>query len=140
MEPHISLITLGVQDLPRSRAFYEQLGFKASSASQPTVVFLSAGGVALSLFGRAELAADACVADSPPGFSGVTLACNVASEPQVDALIAHAVACGATLRKSGQKVFWGGYAGYFADPDGHLWEVAFNPFMPVSADGRIALP
>ncbi len=140
MQPHISLVTLGVRDLPRSRAFYERLGFTASSASQPTVVFLRAGGVALSLFDRAALAADACVADSAPGFSGVTLACNVASEAAVDAMIAHAVVCGAVLRKPGQKVFWGGYAGYFADPDGHLWEVAHNPFVPVLADGRIELP
>ena len=140
MAPHISLVTLGVHDLPKSRAFYEQLGFKTSSASQPTVAFLRAGAVALSLFSRASLAEDACVTDSRPGFAGVTLACNVASEAEVDALIAHAVACGATLKKPGQKVFWGGYSGYFADPDGHLWEVAFNPFVPPLPDGRIALP
>src|SRR5690606_37833795 len=92
MAPHVSLVTLGVRDLARAKIFYERLGFKASAASQPTVVFMAAGAVALSLYGRADLAADACVADSAPGFSGVTLACNVASEAEVDALIAQAVA------------------------------------------------
>ena len=77
--------------------------------------------------------------ESPPGFGGSALAYNTRSEAEVDELLAHAVACGATLKKPGQKVFWGGYAGYFADPDGHLWEVAHNPFFPLAADGRIAL-
>lgn len=140
MAPHVSLVTLGVDDLPRARAFYERLGFKASSASQPTVVFMQAGAVALSLFSRAALADDAHATDSRPGFSGITLACNVASAAEVDALLAHAVACGGTLKKPGQKVFWGGYSGYFADPDGHLWEVAHNPFVPLAEDGRIMLP
>ena len=140
MRPHISLVTLGVSDLPRARSFYERLGFTASAASQPTVAFFQVGALVLSLYGRDALAEDACVAPTQPGFSGVTLACNLASEEAVDAMLPHAVACGAVLNKAGQKVFWGGYSGYFADPDGHLWEVAFNPFVPLSQDGRLTLP
>ncbi|MFM9940398.1 MAG: VOC family protein [Hyphomicrobiaceae bacterium] len=140
MTPHVSLITLGVTDMARARAFYERLGFKASAASQPTVTFFQVGGVVVSLYGRDALAEDACVATSKPAFSGITLACNVASEAEVDALLAHAVACGAALAKPGQKVFWGGYSGYFADPDGHLWEVAHNPFVALDPEGRVTLP
>ncbi len=140
MTPHVSLITLGVDDMARARAFYERLGFKSSAASQPTVTFFQIGGVVISLFDRDKLAEDAGVAASRPGFSGITLACNVASEVDVDATLAHAVTCGATLKKPGQKVFWGGYSGYFADLDGHLWEVAHNPFFPLDAEGRVKLP
>jgi uncharacterized protein len=140
MRPRLTLVTLGVSDMARSRAFYEALGFKASSASQDSVTFFNAGGVVLGLFGRAALADDAHVADSEPGFSGVALAHNTASEAEVDRVLAHALVCGATLKKPAQKVFWGGYSGYFADPDGHLWEVAYNPFMPLDADGHMTLP
>ena len=140
MQPRLTLVTLGVSDMARARRFYEQLGFTASSASQPSVTFMSAGGVVLSLFGRADLAADAQVADAPTGFAAITLAYNCRSEAEVDTVIAHAVACGAAIKKRAQKVFWGGYAGYFADPDSHLWEVAYNPFMPMDADGRLQLP
>ena len=141
MEPRLSIITLGVADIARSRAFYEALGFKASSASQETVTFFSAGGVVLALYGRHELAADALAADEGRnGFSGVTLAHNCRSEAEVDAVLAEACRVGATLRKPGQKVFWGGYSGYFSDPDGHLWEVAHNPFVPFADDGRLILP
>lgn len=140
MQPRISLLTLGVADMAKARAFYEALGFTASSASQPTVTFLQAGGVVLSLYGRAALAEDAMVADSDPGFSGITIAHCVASEAEVDAVLAQAVRCGGTLKKTGQKVFWGGYSGYFADLDGHLWEVAHNPFFPLDAKGAVTLP
>jgi uncharacterized protein len=140
LEPRVTMITLGVADVAQSRAFYERLGFKASTASQETVCFMQLGGLVLSLFSRASLAEDAHVANSPPGFSGVTLAHNCRSEAEVDAVLAHAVRCGATLQKSAQKVFWGGYSGYFADPDGHLWEVAHNPFLPLDAQGRGQLP
>jgi uncharacterized protein len=139
-EPRITLITLGVGDMKRARHFYEQLGFVASPASQDSVTFMRAGGVVLSLYGRAALAEDAHVANSTPGFSGVTIAHNCRSEAEVDAVIGHAVSCGAALKKPAQKVFWGGYSGYFADPDGHLWEVAYNPFLPLAADGRPELP
>ena len=140
MEPRLTLVTLGVSDMARSRAFYEALGFKASSASQESVTFFGAGGVVLGLFGRSELAGDAKIADSAPGFSGVALAHNARSEAEVEQVLAEAVVAGAKLLKPGQKVFWGGYSGYFADPDGHLWEVAFNPFFPIDAAGRIELP
>jgi hypothetical protein len=140
VEPRLNFVTLGVADIARARAFYDRLGFKASAASNPNVVFYDAGGVVLALFGRAALAGDAHLDDSPPGFSGVAIAHNVASERDVDAVIAEAVAAGGKLVKKGQKAFWGGYSGYFSDPDGHLWEVAHNPFMPLDAKGRVKLP
>lgn len=140
MQPRLSFVTLGVADVAASRRFYEALGFRASSASQDGVAFFDAGGVVLSVFSRANLAEDAGVENSRPGFSGVSLAHNVASEAEVDATLAEAVAAGAKLLKPGQKAFWGGYTGYFADPDGHLWEVAFNPFMPLDETGRPTLP
>ncbi len=140
MEPRLSFVTLGVADVARARAFYERLGFTASAASQDSVAFFDAGGIVLALFGRAALADDAHVENAAPGISGVALAHNVASEAAVDAVLAEAVEAGARLLKPGQKVFWGGYSGYFADPDGHLWEVAYNPFMPLGEDGRVTLP
>ena len=140
MQPRISLITLGVADMVRARKFYEALGFAASPASQEAVTFFQLGAMALSLYRRKALAEDAHVDDSAPGFSGVTLAYNCHSEAEVDATIAHAVASGATLKKTAQKVFWGGYSGYFADPDGHLWEVAHNPHFALDAEGRLRLP
>ncbi|MEZ5938516.1 MAG: VOC family protein [Hyphomonadaceae bacterium] len=142
MQPRISLITLGVADVAAARAFYERLGFRASSASQDAVSFFQlGGGIALGLFGRAALAEDAGVANTPPGFSGVTLAHNVRSEEEVDETLAEAVAAGGRLVKAGEKVFWGGYSGYFADPDGHLWEVAHNPFFALEPEtGALTLP
>jgi catechol 2,3-dioxygenase-like lactoylglutathione lyase family enzyme len=140
MKPKLTLVTLGIADMKRARAFYEALGFKASKASNESVTFFDAGGVVLGLFGRASLAEDALVADSEPGFSGVSMAHNVASEAEVDAVLAEAVKVGAKLLKPGQRVFWGGYSGYFADPDGHLWEVAHNPYFPFNANGHLALP
>ena len=139
MEPRLSLVTLGVSDMRRSRAFYEALGFKASPDSHESVTFFDAGGVVLGLFGRAALAEDAHVADTSRGFSGVALAHNVRSGDEVDRVLAEAVAAGAKLLKPGQKVFWGGYSGYFTDPDGHLWEVAHNPFWRLDGDGRVIL-
>lgn len=140
MEPRISLITLGVADVARSRAFYEALGFIASPASKAEVVFFQLGGLGLALFGRTALAEDAHVDSSSPGFSGITLAHNCRSEADVDRVFAHAISCGASVKKRPEKVFWGGYSGYFADPDGHLWEVAYNPFFPIDAEGRLHLP
>lgn len=139
-EPRVSLITLGVADVAASRRFYEALGFVAASSSQPAIAFFQIGGSALALFSRASLAEDACVDNVEPGFSGITLAYNCRSEADVDAAFAHALACGATMKKRPEKVFWGGYSGYFADPDGHLWEVAYNPFAPLDEEGRIKLP
>ena len=140
LERRISIVTLGVADVAASTAFYERLGWKKSPASQEGVTFIQMKGTVLALFGRDALARDAEVADSEPGFSGVTLAHNVSSPTGVDAVIKFAVSCGATLVKAPHKVSWGGYSGYFADPDGHLWEVAHNPFFPLDEHGHVVLP
>jgi catechol 2,3-dioxygenase-like lactoylglutathione lyase family enzyme len=140
MEPRLTLVTLGVADVARARRFYETLGFVASGASQESVAFFPAGGVVLALWARKALAEDAGIEDSAGGFAGVALAHNARSEAEVDAVLAEAVAAGAKLVKPAHKVFWGGYSGYFADPDGHLWEVAYNPGWPLDGDGRIVLP
>ncbi len=140
MRLQLSLLTLGVDDVQRARRFYEAMGLRASSESKAEVTFFQLGGVVLALFGRASLAADAHVPDSASGFSGVAMAWNVASVAQVDEALARAVESGGRLIKPGQKVFWGGYSGYFADPDGHLWEVAHNPFWSLDASGRVTLP
>jgi len=141
MAPRINLVTLGVTDMARSRAFYEKLGFVASPASNADVTFFDANGIVFGLFGHDALAEDAHVtAGAVPAFRGVSLAWNAESEARVDAIMDHALACGAKLSKPAQKVFWGGYSGYFADPDGHLWEVAYNPFFPLDENGRIKLP
>lgn len=140
MKPGLSLITLGVSDVAKARAFYERLGYVASSHSNDGVAFFDAGGVVLALFGRAALAKDAHLTDSATGFAGISLARNVTDEAEVDRVMAEAVAAGARATKVATKTFWGGYAGYFADPDGHLWEVAHNPFWPLNADGRVQLP
>ena len=128
MKPRISMITLGVADLEISIKFYEDgLGFPRME-SEPTVAFFTLNGTWLGLYGREALAEDANVSNEGSGFSGIALAHNVASEAEVEAVLEQAVAAGATLVKPAQKVFWGGYSGYFKDPDGHLWEVAHNPF------------
>jgi predicted lactoylglutathione lyase len=139
MEPRLSLITLGVADVARARRFYETLGFKAGRASNDAVAFLDAGGVVLALWNRAALAEDATVTDKPTGFAGVAVAHNARSEAEVDKVLDEAVAAGGKLIKPAQKTFWGGYAGYFADPDGHLWEVAHNPYFTFDAAGRVVL-
>jgi predicted lactoylglutathione lyase len=137
MDQRVSFITLGVADLARSKAFYERLGWKASPASQDSIVFFDLNGVVLGLFGRAALAADAGVPDGPAGFSAMTLACNQRSEAEVDAVMREAEAAGAIIVTAAEKVFWGGYRGYFTDPDGHIWEVAHNPYAPIDAEGRV---
>ena len=129
MKPRISMITLGVQDLERSIAFYEHgLGFPRMD-SPPSVAFFTLNGSWLGLYGHDALAEDATVSAQGGGFKGVTLAHNVESEAAVDAVVEQAVAAGATLIKKPQTVVWGGYSGYFADPDGHLWEIAHNPLF-----------
>lgn len=140
LERRISLITLGVADVARSTDFYERLGWSKSSASNENVTFIQLKGIVLGLFSRSHLAQDATVEDTPPGFPGVTLAYNVTSEIGVDAVVKFAVSCGATLVKAPEKVFWGGYSGYVADPDGHLWEIAHNPFFPLDEHGHVVLP
>ena len=139
-EPYITMVTLGVRDVARASAFYEALGWTRSSASNENVSFFLLNGTKLGLFGRAALAQDAGVEDEPTGFSAVTIAHNLPSEAAVDAAFDHALACGAQEVKRPEKVFWGGYSGYFADPDGHLWELAHNPFAPNGEDGHMVLP
>lgn len=140
-EKRINLVTLGVSDLKEATAFYERLGWKRSSASSEAITFIALDGLVLGLFSRDELAADAGIEapERPPEFSGITLAHNVRSEAEVDQMLAFAETCGATITKQAEKVFWGGYSGYFADPDGHLWEVAFNPLAPLDDEGRMQL-
>lgn len=136
----INLVTLGVEDLERSSEFYQQLGWKESSASNPAIRFFCSQGTVLSLYGRAALAEDASVAVDGYGFRGITMSQNLESPADVDAAFAHALACGATSVKPPEKVFWGGYSGYFADPDGHLWELAHNPHLTLNAAGHMELP
>jgi predicted lactoylglutathione lyase len=138
-KPRLSLVTLGVGDLARSRAFYEALGLVASPQSQGDVVFFQLEGVVLAVFPRHLLAEDAKIPGEGSGFSGITLAQNLASPEEVDAAFAHALACGAKPCKAPEKVFWGGYSGYFADPDGHLWEVAHNPFFAMDERGILQI-
>ncbi len=123
------------------RGFYERMGFVASGASNPDVTFFDANGIVLALFGYHALAEDAGVEAGPmPSFRGVGVAWNAPSEEAVDHIMAHAAACGASLVKKAKKVFWGGYSGYFADPEKNLWEVAFNPFFPLNDQGQVQLP
>jgi len=140
MEQRVSIITLGVADLTRSREFYERLGWRRSMAKAEGVVFFQAGGMALALFPRHELAKDANIATEGHGFSGISLAYNARNRQEVDAVLAEAKAAGAKLLKPAQEAFWGGYSGYFSDPDGFLWEVAWNPSFPMAADGAIRIP
>ena len=129
MKPRISMITLGVEDLERSVNFYQDgLGFPKMD-SPPEVAFFTLNGSWLGLYGYESLAKDAAVSAEGSGFNGFTLAHNVASEAEVDKLIEQALSAGAKLSKAAQKTFWGGYSGYFKDPDGYLWEVAYNPFF-----------
>jgi len=134
MKPRISMITLGVRDLAVAVAFYEQgLGFPRME-SPPEVAFFTLNGTWLGLYGREALAEDATVPAEGKGFAGVALAHNVVSEAEVDTVLGQAVAAGATLVKPAQMVSWGGYSGYFNDPDGHLWEVAHNPHFWVGPE------
>jgi len=140
MQQSLSFITLGVADLARSRSFYRALGWQESSASSLEIVFFKAGTVAFTLFARDALADDANVAPAGTGFQGFTMAHNVASELAVTATLDEAIAAGARLVRSAEKVAWGGFRGYFADPDGFLWEVCWNPFFPLDAQGNVQLP
>ena len=140
MRQNISFITLGVGNLARSRAFYAALGWRESSSSQEAIAFFNAGTVVFGLFQREALAEDAQVSPVGSGFAGFSLAQNVESADAVDRLLQEAVAAGATLVRPADKVFWGGYRGYFADPDGFLWEVCWNPFFPLDDQGNVCLP
>lgn len=136
----LSLVTLGVADVARARAFYESLGFRPSAFESEDVVFFEMNGTLLGLFGRAPLAEDANVPPQGEGFRAVTCAINFESEAAVDRALAFAGRCGALITQPPRRVFWGGYSGYFADPDGHLWEIAYNPVFPLDADGHVRIP
>lgn len=138
MEQRVSLVTLGVRDLARSRAFYEALGWTTGAEPGDDVVFFQAGGMIVALWGRDGLAADSGVEDAG-GWGGVTLAHNVGSPAEVDTVIAEAEAAGATIPRPGAETFWGGYSGVFVDPDGHPWEVAHNPHWTLREDGSVGL-
>lgn len=143
MEQRISLITLGVRDIARARRFYEQgLGWQAHALSSNDVAFYQAGGFILGLYGEAALAEDAGLEApaQPLAFRGAALAHNVPNPQMVDLLLAEAERAGGTIVKPAEEKVWGGYSGYFADPDGHLWEVAWNPHFTLEADGTIRLP
>jgi catechol 2,3-dioxygenase-like lactoylglutathione lyase family enzyme len=141
MRQQLHLITIGVKDLERSLEFYEQgLGWERAQASSGDVVFFSMGGVVLSIYPRDKLAEDATVAETGAGFEGITLAYNTHSREEVDEVLCLAAGLGGRIVKPAQNVFWGGYSGYFSDPDGHLWEVAWNPFFEFDEDGRLSLP
>ncbi len=135
-----TLITLGVSNVERAARFYETLGMRRRVKGVKDVAFFEAGGVALAVWGRADLAKDTGLENSQPGFSGVALAFNVADEPSVDAALQAAAQAGGKIVKAAGRAFWGGYTGYFADPDGHLWEVAHNPGFPLDESGQIRLP
>jgi predicted lactoylglutathione lyase len=138
---HISLITLGVADVAKATSFYERLGFvRSKRASQESVSFFQAGPVVLALWGRDAQRDDAQAAEFWTGNGGIAVAQNLTSEAEVDAMMARAEAAGARILKPAAKTFWGGYDGYFADLDGHVWEVAFNPFWELDEDGRVRLP
>jgi catechol 2,3-dioxygenase-like lactoylglutathione lyase family enzyme len=139
MEQRISLVTLGVADVSRARAFYERLGWRGQEVEE--TVFFQAGGLALVLWGRDKLAEDAAVADSGgDGFGGVVLAQNVRSQAEVDEVLAVAADAGAEVTRPARTTFYGGYAGCFTDPDGHVWEIAWNPGFPLADDGTLTLP
>jgi len=142
MDQRVSMITLGVADLAAARRFYENgLGWHPAQALE-SVTFYQAGGTILGLFPRAELAKDARLDDTGTGFGAIALALNMRSKAEVDAVLAEAeaAAAGATLLKPAEDAFWGGYSGYFADPDGHPWEVAWNPFWTLGPDGAVTIP
>lgn len=140
MKPNIHLITLGVEDLQRSIDFYEKgLGWKKSDQSQENVAFFSLSGIVFGLYPRHLLAEDAQIAPEGSGFSGITLAHNCNSEAEVDEVFDLVKRLGAGIVKEPEKVFWGGYSGYFRDPDGHLFEVAYNPFFPFDENDVIRI-
>lgn len=138
MEQRVSLITLGVADLRRSRAFYEALGWTTEAKPDDDVVFFQAGGMIVALWDRDSLAEDTVVSDNG-GWGGITLAHNVRSPEEVDAVLSQANVAGATITRPGAETFWGGYSGVFIDPDGHPWEIAHNPGWTLHDDGSISL-
>jgi uncharacterized protein len=139
MDQRLSLITLGVSDLPRARAFYEGLGWTTRAAPGDDVAFFQAGCMVVALWGREQLAEDSDVEDNG-GWGGITLAYNTRSNEEVDSVIEEARAAGATIPREPGETFWGGYSAMFVDPDGHPWEVAHNPRWTITPDGATKLP
>jgi predicted lactoylglutathione lyase len=139
MRQRLTLLTLGVSDIGRARAFYEALGWRTGAAPDDDVVFFQAGEMVVALWDRARLAEDSCVQDDG-GWGGATLALNLGSPAEVDAAIEDARRAGATIGREPAETFWGGYSGVFIDPDGHPWEIAHNPHWELSADGGVRLP
>lgn len=138
MEQRISLVTLGVTDLERARAFYESLGWRGQTVQE--TVFFQAGGLGVVLWSREKLAADAGVDGGGADFGGIVLAHNVRTRGEVDAVLAAAAGAGGTVTRPAAETFYGGYAGCFRDLDGHLWEIAWNPGFPLGPDGAITIP
>lgn len=136
----VTLITLGVADLERARAFYAAWGWTPHPSSAEGVFFYQMQGAVLALFGKTDLAADQGREGADLGTGAITLAQNCVDDAETDAVFAAALIAGATSLKTPEKVFWGGYSGYFADPDGHVWEIATNPFWPLNEDGALSLP
>jgi predicted lactoylglutathione lyase len=138
MEPRVSLVTLGVADLARAKAFYAALGWEGQEVQ--ATVFVQAGPLAVVLWSRAKLAEDSGIEDDGGGFGGMALAQNVRSRDEVDAIVAAAAAAGASVTRPPAETFYGGYAGVFRDPDGHVWEIAHNPGFTLAEDGALVLP
>lgn len=142
MEQRLSLVTLGVDDLQRSKDFYQAMGWKAhpSAEGEENIAFYQLNGLALGLYPWELLAEDAAVSnEGKSGFGGITLAFNTRSKDEVKSVVEEARAAGAVVTKEPQDVFWGGYHAYFQDPDGHIWEVAWNPYFPIAEDGTLSL-
>lgn len=140
LSPRINIITLGVTDLKRSISFYENgLGWTKSPASQENIVFFRLNGIVLALYNREALAEDAGIENSGNGFTGITLAYNTSGIVETDEIMKHVEKAGAKIIKPAQNAFWGGYSGYFADPDGYLFEVAYNPFIELNNEGNLEL-
>jgi uncharacterized protein len=139
VEQRISLVTLGVADLTQARTFYERLGWQGQEVEE--TVFFQAGGIAVVLWGRDKVADDAGLEDGGPGgFGGITLAHNVRSRAEVDEVLGQAASAGARITRAARETSYGGYAGFFTDPDGHVWEIAYNPGFALDSDGAIAIP
>ena len=138
MEQRLSLVTLGVADISRAREFYERLGWRGQEVEE--TVFFQAGSIGIVLWGRDKLAEDSGVDDPGGGFGGIALAHNVRSPAAVDAIVAAAGSGGATIIRPPGPTFYGGYAGCFTDPDGHVWEIAYNPGFPLDDDGAVTIP
>ncbi|MEL7242834.1 MAG: VOC family protein [Cyanobacteria bacterium J06573_2] len=141
MRQQLSIVTLGVKDLQRSLKFYKDgLGWKPSNASNENITFFQMGGVVFSLYPRNKLAEDVKIKPDGDGFSGITLAYNAKDKTEVDNVLKQVESLGAKIVKKAEKVFWGGYSGYFSDFDGHLWEVAWNPFFEFDESNNLVLP